>query len=223
MGKLVDRQRENLPSKLCWKCRSISTSHHRRIFFVCIRKCEPRPDETSFLLSFRFPFRGRSIAHTKRASLFASRFLLFSVPPRLPIARCSMSAATFPILSYLRFDHVANCQTNRSPRSPRCCSSSNVDWTKDAQGQRQVVWIIGQASSQGSWWRSRKSKIPLKFRIPRFSGLTKLFLYSSSQLVFHPPYNGIACGIGLFVAFCAGYGTMGFGMAHQMYKQGYWK
>jgi hypothetical protein len=47
--------------------------------------------------------------------------------------------------------------------------------------------------------------------------------FTFRQLVFHPPYNGVAVGIGVFTVFALGYGTMGIGMAHQQYKQGFWK
>lgn len=43
------------------------------------------------------------------------------------------------------------------------------------------------------------------------------------QLCFHPPYNGVAVGIGLASAFALGYGAMGFGMLHQQKKQGFRK
>eukprot|EP00429_Kryptoperidinium_foliaceum_P010284 CAMPEP_0176003774 /NCGR_PEP_ID=MMETSP0120_2-20121206/1348_1 /TAXON_ID=160619 /ORGANISM="Kryptoperidinium foliaceum, Strain CCMP 1326" /LENGTH=92 /DNA_ID=CAMNT_0017336429 /DNA_START=108 /DNA_END=386 /DNA_ORIENTATION=+ len=43
------------------------------------------------------------------------------------------------------------------------------------------------------------------------------------HLCFHPPYNGPAVAAGIFTGVALGYGTMGYGMAHQQYKQGFWK
>jgi hypothetical protein len=43
------------------------------------------------------------------------------------------------------------------------------------------------------------------------------------QLVFHPPFNGLAVGAGLLTAWCLGYGAMAFGARHQQYKQGFKK
>ena len=43
------------------------------------------------------------------------------------------------------------------------------------------------------------------------------------QLVFHPPYDKTAATLGVVACVLFGYGTMWYGMRHQMYKQGYWK
>ena len=43
------------------------------------------------------------------------------------------------------------------------------------------------------------------------------------QLVFEGDYPKLGIGLGVLAVVGAGYGTMAFGLAHQQYKQGYWK
>mmetsp|Transcript_25006 Transcript_25006/g.54519 ORF Transcript_25006/g.54519 Transcript_25006/m.54519 type:complete len:94 (+) Transcript_25006:73-354(+) len=43
------------------------------------------------------------------------------------------------------------------------------------------------------------------------------------HLVFEGDYPKLGIGLGVAAVVIAGYGTMAFGLAHQQYKQGYWK